>query len=110
MEARADMGDEDLMTESGGEPETKATRLSSSVALWLDWELARAFRQALEVVMDGSVADARSSLGLLLLLLRVDESLRDMGRDSGGEAMLIMVVLVNKLRGATFDACSRKPG
>lgn len=104
------MGDGDLMTESGGEPEMKATRLSSSVALRLDWELASEFRQALEVVMDGSVADARSSLGLLLLLLRVDESLRDMGRDSEGEPMLIMVVLVNNLRVSTCDAYSRKPG
>jgi len=36
MEVRADMGDEDRMTESGGEPEMKATRLSSSVARRLD--------------------------------------------------------------------------
>lgn len=44
--------------------------------------------------MDGSVAEARSSLGLLLLLLlRVDDSLRDIGRDSG-EMDAIMVVVV----------------
>jgi len=33
------------------------------------------------------VADARSSLGLRLLSLRTNESLRDMARESGGEAM-----------------------
>lgn len=69
--------------ESGDEPDVKATRLSNSVALRLDCELASEFRLALDVVMDGSVAGARSILGLLLLLLRVDESLRDIGRESG---------------------------
>jgi len=98
------------MVESGGEPEMKAIRLNSSVALRLDCELASEFRLALDVVMDGSVAEARSSLGLLLLVLRVDESLRDIGRDSGGEAMSTMVVLVNNWQVSTFDAHSRKPG
>jgi len=69
---------------SGGDPDMKAIRLNNSVALRLDCELARAFRLALEVVIEGSVADALSSLGLLwLLLLRVEESLRCMRRESG---------------------------
>jgi len=37
MDVRVDNGEVDLVTESGGEPEMKATRLSSSVALRLDW-------------------------------------------------------------------------
>ena len=98
------MGEEDRMEDSGGEPEMKATRLRSSVALRLDCELAREFRLALDVVMDGSVAEARSSLGLLLLLLlRVDESLRDMGRESGGEAMstcCMVWIVVDRRMGA----------
>lgn len=61
------MGDADRTRDSGGEPEMMATLLSMSRALRLDWELARALRLALEVVMDGSVAEALSSLGLLLL-------------------------------------------
>jgi len=81
------MGDEDRMTESGGELEVKATRLNRSVARRLDWGLASEFLLALDVVMEGSVADARSSLGLRLLSLRTNESLRDMARESGGEAM-----------------------
>lgn len=60
--------------ESGGEPETKATRLRSSVALRLGC-VAKAFGLALEVVMDGSVAVARSNLGLLVPRLRSVESL-----------------------------------
>lgn len=84
---RVDSGEGDLITESGGEPEMKATRLSRSVAL-RDCELASELPLALDVVMDGSVAAARRSLGLLLLSLRADESLRDMDRDSDGEAML----------------------
>jgi hypothetical protein len=65
MAVRTDKGDVDRVTESGGEPEMKATRLRSSVALRLDCELARAFRLAWEVEMDGCVAEARISLGLL---------------------------------------------
>lgn len=76
------------MRESGGEPEEKATLLRSSVARRLEWELARELRLALEVVMEGSVAEARRSRGRLLLLeLRVEESRRDMDRESGGEVM-----------------------
>lgn len=87
MEVLAERGDEDLITEWGGELEMKATLLNRSVARRLDWELASEFRLALDVVMDGSVAEARNSLGLLLLLLRSDESLRDIGWEFGGEAM-----------------------
>ena len=53
----------------------KATRLRRSVARRLDCGWARASRLALDVVMEGSVADARSSLGRLPLELLVDESL-----------------------------------
>jgi hypothetical protein len=92
MAVRADRGDVDLMTESGGDPEMKATRLNSSVARRLDCECARAFRQALEVVMDGWVAEARKSLGRRLLELRTDESLRCMQCESGdSEAISVMV-------------------
>jgi len=110
MDPWADMGDDGLMTESGGEPEMKATRLRSSVARRLDWELASEFLEALDVVMEGSVADARSSLGLRALQLRVDDSLLAMGRDSDGEAMSTMLVLEDNLRVSTFDVCPRKPG
>lgn len=74
MEDRVDSMDADLSTESGGEPETNATRLNSSVARRPGC-VARAFGLALEVVMDGSVAVARSSRGLLVPRLRSDESL-----------------------------------
>jgi hypothetical protein len=70
MDDLVEIMDADLRMESGGEPETKATRLRSSEALLPGW-VARALGLALEVVMDGSVADARRSLGL-----RSDESLR----------------------------------
>lgn len=75
MGVRDDSSDVDLKTESGGEPDTNATRLNNSVALRPGC-VARAFRLAFEVVMDTSVADARSSLGLLIPALRSDESLR----------------------------------
>jgi hypothetical protein len=89
MESRADIGDEGLITESGGELEKKATRLSRSVARRLDFAVDSSTLAMLEVVMAGSVAEARRSLGLalLLLLLRVDESLRGMGRDDEGEGI-----------------------
>lgn len=74
MDDRSESRDPDRRMESGGEPEMKATRLSSSVALRPGC-VARAFGLALEVVMDGSVAVALSSLGLLVLELRSDESL-----------------------------------
>lgn len=74
MDDRVDSRDAVLRMESGGEPDTKATRLSSSDAL-LPGCVARAFGLALEVVMDGSVAVARSSLGLLSPMLRSEESL-----------------------------------
>jgi hypothetical protein len=74
MDDRVDSRDPDLRMESGGEPEVKATRLSSSVALRPDC-VARALGLALEVVMEGSVAVALSSLGLLVLESRSDESL-----------------------------------
>lgn len=47
--------------------------------------------------MDGSVADARSSLGLrLLLLLRVDESRRDMDRESGESEVMAGCVVCGR--------------
>lgn len=93
MEVRVDSGEVDLVTESGGDPEMKATRLNSSVALRLDWQFVRAFRLAFEVAIDGSVAEARINLGLLWLLLRVDESRRCIRRVScDSEAMLLNVV------------------
>ncbi len=74
MDVRVDRMDAVLRMESGGEPETKATRLRSSDALRLGC-VAKAFGLALEVVMDGSVAVARSNLGLLVPRLRSVESL-----------------------------------
>jgi hypothetical protein len=70
MGDRVDSSDVDLSMESGGEPETKAIRVNSSVALRPGC-VARAFDSAVEVVMEGSVAVARRSLGLLA----ADESL-----------------------------------
>lgn len=67
MGDRADSGDAERMDESGGEPDTKATLFNMSVARPHDCELARALRLALEVVIDGSVADALRSLGRRLL-------------------------------------------
>lgn len=48
---------------AGGEPETTAIWLSRSVALRLEPGAARAFRLAVEVVMEGSVALDRRSPG-----------------------------------------------
>jgi len=98
IDDRTEMGDVDLRIESGGELEMKA-RVKSSAALRLDW-FARAFRLALDVVMEGSVAEARSSLGLLLLAIRSAESLRCMWEDVGvkaGERVAIMVACGNCL-------------
>lgn len=67
----ADMG-EDLRTESGGDPDTWATRLKSSVALRSDC-VASASRLTFDVVMDGSVAVARINFGLLTSVARSDE-------------------------------------
>ncbi len=74
----------------------KATRLSRSVARRLDCGLARAFLLAFDVVMDGSVADARKSRGRLLLLFLGDDSLlciweRRISED--GEAMIVAAVV-----------------
>lgn len=91
MAVRVDSGEVDLRTESGGDPETKA-RVNSSVARRLDW-FARAFRLAQEVVMEGSVAEARSNLGRLLLALRSAESLRCIS----GASEAIMTVLLSCL-------------
>ncbi len=74
MDVRVDRMDAVLRMESGGDPETKATRLRRSVAL-RHCCVAKAFGLALEVVMDGSVAVARSNLGLLAPRLRSVESL-----------------------------------
>lgn len=81
MDEGVDIMDGDLRTESGGEPETKATRLNSSVARRPDC-VARALGLALEVVMEGSVAVALRSLGLLVLEHRSDESLLCMRPES----------------------------
>jgi hypothetical protein len=81
MDDRVDSRDPDLVMESGGEPEVKATRLNSSVALRPDC-VARALGLALEVVMEGSVAVALSSLGLLVMESRSDESLLCMRAES----------------------------
>jgi hypothetical protein len=70
------------MTESGGEPDMIATLLSISSARRLDCEWARALRLALDVVMDGSVADALSNLGRLPPFLG-DDSLLPTRRGSG---------------------------
>jgi hypothetical protein len=65
-----------LRVEFGDEPSTAAldtaTRLRSSEALLLAFELGlvKTPLQGLEVVMEGSVAQARSNLGRRLLLLR----------------------------------------
>ena len=107
MGVRADRGDADLIIESGGEPEMKATRLSRSVARRLDCGLARAFLLAFDVVMDGSVAEARKSRGRLLLFLGDDSLLciweRRISED--GEAMVrpvvarvVYVSLIRRLR------------
>lgn len=82
MGDRADNGDVERVTESGGEPETKATRDNRSDARPHEFELARALRLALEGVMDGSVATALSSLGRRLLESLGDESLLCMRRGS----------------------------
>lgn len=70
-------------------------RVNSSVARRLEW-FARAFRLALDVVMEGSVAEARSNLGRRLLALRSAESLRCMQSESG-ESEAIMIVLLSCL-------------
>ncbi len=86
----AGSGDEPRSSESGGEPETKATWFSRSVAFRLDCGLERSLRMTTDAVMDGSVAAARSSRGLRLLLA-VDESLRDMARRDSGEKVVAIV-------------------
>lgn len=97
MGVRVDSRDGDLRTESGGEPDTKATRLKSSVALPPGC-VASAFRLAFEVVMVASVADARSSLGLLAPALRSDESLRCIRPRSGErEAMVVCRLGIGQL-------------
>lgn len=84
----------DRRTDSGGEPDTKATRLNNSVALRPDC-VARASRLTLDVVMDGSVADARINLGLLTPALRSDESRRCIRPGSEeSEAIMMVVVMV----------------
>lgn len=75
-------------TGAGGEPET-ATWLSRSVARRVEPGVARAFLLAVEVVMEGSVALERSSLGRRPPL-DLDESLLCMvpRRESvGGDAI-----------------------
>lgn len=88
MADREESKDVDRRTESGGEPETNATRLSKSVALRPDC-VASASRLTFEAVMDGSVADARISLGLRELEVRSAESLRCIRPESvDSEAMV----------------------
>jgi hypothetical protein len=86
--ALVERGDEDRMTESGGDPEMMATRFRMSVARRLDCEFTNALRLALEVVIRGSVAATLSSLGLRPLTLLGDESLLALRRESGDEAMI----------------------
>ncbi len=78
----------DLRIDSGGEPETKATRLSSSEALRPGC-VERAFGLALEEAMDGSVAVARRSLGLLMPRLRSEESLLCILVETAVEAIMV---------------------
>ena len=72
---RVNMGDAARTICSPEEPEMTTTRFRRSVARRLDCELAKALRPTLEVVMDGSVTAALSSLGLLLSEFLGDESL-----------------------------------
>jgi hypothetical protein len=81
IDDRVDSMDADLSMESGGEPDTKAIRVNSSVALRPGC-VERALGLAFEVVMDGSVADARRSLGLRELRLLFEESLLCMRPES----------------------------
>jgi len=84
----ADPGDDPRYKDSGEAPDTQATWLRRSVALLFGCGLARTPRLTKEVVMEGSVAQARGSLGLLLLL-DVEESRRCTARreSRGMEAM-----------------------
>lgn len=68
-----------------------ATLLSISSARRLDWVLARAFRLALDVVMEGAVADALSSFGRLPPHLG-DDSLLCMFRRASVGGVADMVV------------------
>ena len=77
-----EIGVEDRITGSGGEPDMMATLLSISSARRLDCELHKAFRLALDVVMDGSVAEALSNLGRLPPFFG-DESRLETWRGSG---------------------------
>lgn len=90
MGDRADNGDAERVTESGGEPEMKATRFNRSVARPHECELARALRLALEGVMDGSVATALSSLGRRLLELLGEESLLCIRRESEEAGLMLL--------------------
>jgi hypothetical protein len=85
-----EMGDADRMMASGGEPEMMATLLNMSRARRLDCEFARALRLAFDVVMEGSVADALSSLGRLPLGLDDESLLCMLRRASVGEADMLM--------------------
>lgn len=69
----------------------KATWVRRSVALRDVWGLARALRQAVDAVNEGSVALDRSSLGRRPPLLDLDESLRCMParRESVGEEPMV---------------------
>jgi len=92
------MGVADRMMELGGDPDTIATLLSMSSARRLDCALQRALRLAFDVVMDGSVADALSSLGRLPLFLG-DDSRRDVRRGSGvAEPDAMVVAMASRLR------------
>jgi hypothetical protein len=90
MDDREDSSDEDRRTDSdGGEPETNAIRLNNSVALRSDC-VASASRLTLEVVIDGSVAEARISLGLLVQAARSAESLRWMRPEPEASEAMVM--------------------
>lgn len=88
MGDRDESNEPDLKMVSGGEPDTTATRLSSSDALRPGC-VASAFLLAVDVVMDGSVAVTRSSRGLLLLSLRSAELLRCIRHGSDSDAIVV---------------------
>lgn len=95
MGFRAEGGVEERNWDSGGDPEKNATRLSRSVARRLDCGLARAPRLAFEVVIAGSVAEDRSSLGRLLLGLLGDESRLCIRWISVEMEVIVLMLVVN---------------
>ncbi|KAI1852370.1 hypothetical protein JX266_002548 [Neoarthrinium moseri] len=79
-----------------------ATRLSSSVARLLEFGLVNTPLQALDVVIDGSVAHALNRRGRRLLLLRsaLGEESRRVRRCESGDADAILPIFQKSLGGA----------